>query len=297
MEVYRLGARKKLFDPYANPLYFALEFYVPPAFVGISFGNRDEDMHIPIDIVKLILTGADIVIPDNRVFHKELGEPERSRRATVYFDVCKAIVDVYDLDSKIILASELSNVPFSEVRDVYEKSPRLKKIFDHYFRNNSLEYVLAESAICVRMEELGYRTKIGPPAEKKFDAITGEVCNLHFLYTIPAKTLHTTTVINNKRTPLEVVDYITTSMSHRGVSLTDRITFSDSESSIARKIEFANYGALKPIYIMATIAESLLKKQKEVTIEIPESYDELSRKTQEKLLKFIIRPVKEQLEN
>lgn len=286
------------------PFYYN---YKKPAFVGLNFGNSEADKDIPIDIMKFLFVGADILIPDDKTFHKYLSDDEIKGRAGKLYEICEIIKETYNLENKIILSSDLDNGEIDFLKDKfkeeYENNENLRREIKSYFPNKSSEeYVLGESAICVYMsKEMGYETKIGPPSEKKFDIIIDGICKqerayLRFSYTIPAFSLQTGHKVNHKMEPYEVTDYMATSMSHKGVHPTrDRLLFSDSFFDIFMKMRFRKFPkTLRNLTILSKTADIILNENNE-NIEIPKDETELNKEAINNLFEYIYIPLMKNL--
>ncbi len=272
---------------------FNKPMYRTPAFTGINFGNKPADRCIPIDIVKFVLLGSDIVIPDNTLFHEELDGTERKRRAANLFGVCSAASRAYRSGSRVFLASEFDHeVDYGETEFAYREFESLRTLIRNSFGEESKRYVLGEAAVCMRMVKKGYRTKIGPPAERKFDAVTQGFCNggLAFLYTKPALTLNTVVKRNGTGIPVEVVDYITSSMSHVGVGINDRIVFEDTPESIRQKLRVGNEQSLNELYRMLLIAKTVLTGRTQI---IAEPIKDMRENIAQLIFSSVITPISE----
>jgi len=245
---------------------FRGQYMVEPSFTGINFGDKPQDASPPVDIIKLVLTEADVIIPDNKEFHPFLSNQERETRSECYFDHCNAIRDVYGLGNKIMLTSKIIDFEsYNETKNTilreYKKNRNFKKAFLEVFPERSKEYVLSETAVVIEMAKMGYITKVGPVSEIRFDKVSKGFLrdNMNFVYTIQAMALTklTKNVVGFREftEPQIVTDYITTSMSNRGVRpVIDRVLFSNEIEHMKNNIEIANIEAVIPLYVMGYVA-------------------------------------------
>ncbi len=257
-----------------------------PAFAGINYSDEPSDPGIPpIDIIKLALTGADILIPDSG-FHAE-----NKHRCSNYKAYCEALQEIFGLDNKVMVLSELeaSDPVLKQFQEnIIAQSDTFREIILSTFTRrgeSAVPYVLREASVCRYMNErLGYKTKVGPVAEREFDSVTSKVCpGLTFAYTIPA-------YANSNDGDTIVSDYIPTSKARCGVKVYQRVLLSDSTDNALKKLETFSKAALEPLYLAATYAGIRAKGLVEDDLRAPESKELLSL-TKQRLFNYVLFPL------
>ena len=228
------------------------------AFMGIGFGPEG----VPIDIVQYHLLGR--LLPDFTLlvvdeFGKFNGsDPQESKKLEKALD---RLDDIYGETSRI-RCSDFMYCP--EYRSVLERlqptiedNQELRRIAEKTvpvrYRNGNLDYPINEVACVFYLYEQGFRVKIGPEKEEKYDKLMkcldengrygfrGSIGGMDFVYTIPAFSL----------TGNSVVPYVPSRPD-------ERIFLDDSEEEVREKLKNADEKALQYLATIGYVASGIL---------------------------------------
>ena len=260
------------------------------AFMGIGFGPEG----VPLDIVQHHLLGKllhdfSLLVVDE--FGKFNGsDPQESKKLEEALD---RLDDIYG-ETRRIRCSEFMDL--HEYRNILERleptiedNQELRRIAEKTvpvrYRNGNLEYPINEVACVFYLYEQGFRVKIGPEKEEKYDKLmkylneNGKygfrkvIEGMDFIYTIPAFSL-----MGN-----DVVPYVPSRSD-------ERIFLGDSEDEIQEKLQDADEKVLRYLAIIGYVASGILGKSYDMEELQSSGKRRLQELTTTALINGIIRP-------
>lgn len=227
------------------------------AFLGLGFGPGG----VPIDVVPLHLLGK--LLPDFTLLvvdeFAKFNSGDGGEQIKSLMKTLDRLDEVYGKTPRFLCSSFMESDEYQEIltrlEPVILSNDELRNIarrtVPSSYRTGDLDlrYPINEVACVAHLHGKGFRTKLGPDREKKYDKLMryldtngrygfkGFLGGMEFLYTRPSLTL----------SGREVEPYSTT---HRG----DRLLLRESEDDVVRRLEDASEDALRYLLTIGSVA-------------------------------------------
>lgn len=202
-----------------------------------------------------------------------------------FLEVLDKLGKIYDNKHEVLLCSDFMNG--DEYKEIFESikqkaEPYQKLIEKTVPKNKNKDYPIHEFACVEYMSKKGYKQKIGPSAEIKYDHVMNMIgIKMKYSYILDAYAFGTKNVD-------KVVHYVPNS---KGPNNGQRIYFQDPINKINQKIMQGNDHALRYLCKVASVSGYLLGNEYLSSKEIDSMFGKkLKKKTKQLFLDNIINP-------